>query len=172
VNALAETPGFKEFCLFLTMLPGAAIEFGKGMGKFIAYLPGAVLDYFKGMGELCANIVNALADWINKHFNAGVKYAEANPTIALNTQTLRDYASQLKQIASRVSDIDHRMDHLYHKMLNIEDLFGSADRLFTLLRADILTGYSRNLTKSTDYLNYVAQEFDDAEGKLKSNLSN
>ena len=109
-----------------------------------------------------ADKINKAITWYNNNFNAGYKYATANPNIEVNTAKLRSYASRLSSINTRIVNLDRRLDSLYYKV-------GFLD-LWNLMQADLLTGYSLRLRLCINYLEDTAEEFETVERSILSQL--
>lgn len=121
-----------------------------------------VEDFIKGFGEFVQAVVSKLKNWHNHNFNAGYKYASANPLVKVDTYKLREYASRIYAVNRRISNLDGRMDSLYWRV-------GLLD-LWNLMQADIMTGYSWRLSRAASYLNDTASDFDAIETELGNGL--
>ena len=119
-------------------------------------------DFFTDLGNFLSDTFNKAKDWYNRNFNAGYKYASANPQISVDTYRLRNYAQRLQSVNRRITNLDGRMDSLYWRV-------GLLD-LWNLMQADILTGYSWRLSRCVSYLNDTASDFEGAESTLINNL--
>ena len=119
--------------------------------------------------ELYAEIVEGwkkLSQWYSLNFDEGYKYASANPTILVDTYKLRSYATRLNSVNRRVSSLDSRLNSLYHRVCDFEDLISTANALWNLLQADVLTSYSLRLKKCSSYLEETANDFEKAEKNI------
>lgn len=112
-------------------------------------------EYAKKFASAAAGCINKIEGWVQKTFNTGYQYACANPYISVNTGILRNYADRLQQINQRIAALDRRLDALYMQV-------GLFD-LWSLIQADMLTGYSWRLGRCISYLNDTAYEFEEAE---------
>jgi len=130
--------------------------------------PDAAKALFDGMRSILTDYANELVNWYNTNFNAGYGYASANPDILVDTQKMRDYALRLDNVDDRIVNVDARLKSLYWRIVDIEDLMGSAQSLLKLIRADILTSYSPRLRQCANYLNEAAQGFETAERNVLS----
>lgn len=122
------------------------------------FVIGEVQDFIEAVEYVC----NKVVEWYNKITNKGIKYADENPLIIVDTQKLESYAQRLLNVNRRISTLDRRLDSLYNKV-------GLLD-LWNLMQADILTGYSRKLKKCENYLNETARDFADVEKNLVEQL--
>jgi len=153
--------GVKELCKII--IEGAKLlaekikSFGEAFYEFSTTFIKAIEEFVKG-----------LETWWNETFNAGYQYAIANPLLVIDTVRMRDYASRLTKVNNRVKNVDNRISKLYGKVIKIEDLIGSAQRLSKLIRANVLLGNSPKLTKSAEYLNNAATDFETAEKKIRA----
>jgi Protein of unknown function (DUF2974) len=129
-------------------LVAAAFEFAK--------------DLANQLKDLAVSIINGLKAWYKENFDAGYRYASANPVITVDTYKLRNYAQRLASINARLKSLDHRMDSLYWNV-------GLLDVL-TLMRADLMTGKSRKISQIIHYLEETANLFEKAERNIKSNV--
>lgn len=74
---------------------------------------------------------------------------------SINTATMRSYADRLTKVNKRIVDLDRRLDSLYKKV-------GLRD-LWSLLQADLMTGYNWKIKNCAQYLNETANDFDKTE---------
>ncbi len=154
---------------------GLAIWFGSYVVELINDLADRIKEIKEKLAEFCKkvcesieNFVESIVEWCNKNFNAGYKYASANPGILVDTYKLRSYAGRLDTVNRRVSNVDRRLDSLYYKVCDLEDLIGTAKALWNLMQADILTSYSLRLKGCSLYLDDTADEFEKAEKNIVS----
>lgn len=97
-----------------------------------------------------------------KNNSLGMKYANNNPQIVVDTYGLRDYANRIESINKRLASLDARLDSLYLKV-------GLLD-LWNLIQADVLTSYSLRLKNCSGYLNDTAGYFESAENSINSKI--
>ncbi|MFI3326524.1 MAG: Mbeg1-like protein [Clostridia bacterium] len=102
--------------------------------------------------------VTTIKNWWNENFNAGYIYSSNNPEIIVDTYKLKSYSNRISAVKSRIAVVDDRIDSLYWKI-------GFTD-LWSLLQADLLTGYSWRLTRCINYLDDVADLFETAENNI------
>lgn len=145
------------------------IESGKAWFGLFKKLGAAILDDLfpeikrfknilkKGYEQLKV-IYKGLGNWLKKHFNAGYKYANANPEIKVDTYLLRTYSDRLRKLNSRLSALDQRLHSLYSKV-------GIAN-LLDLMKSDMVIGSSRKISKCANYLSSTADIFDSAEKEI------
>lgn len=105
-------------------------------------------------------MINTFKQWWNKNLNTGYQYATSHVYIQVDTVRLRSYAERLQNVNRRIVRLDVRMDALYMKV-------GLTD-LWTLLQADVLTGYSWRLNRCIAYLNDTASDFESVERTIAS----
>lgn len=122
------------------------------------YLLVGVIVFVKATYDMVAKVV----EWVDKHFNAGYKYSQANPFIQVNTDALKDYAERVREVNRKLDDLDDRISRLY-KRIGIGDDW-------ELQKADMKIGYSRKLNKCANYLSDTATEFAEAESGIKKNI--
>lgn len=115
-------------------------------------------QFLKAISEYAKKITN----YFRNNFNAGYKYANSNPSIAIDTYKLRTYAQRLQAVNRRINILDSRLDRLYGSV-GLKDLWN-------LIQADILTGYSWRISRCISYLNDTANDFDNAENSISGNL--
>lgn len=77
------------------------------------------------------------------------------PFFVINTATMRNCADRLNNVNKRIVDLDQRLDVLYKKV-------GLRD-LWSLLQADLMTGYNWKIKNCVQYLNETANDFDNVE---------
>ncbi|MED4014540.1 Mbeg1-like protein [Sutcliffiella cohnii] len=106
--------------------------------------------------------VAKLNQWFKQTFNAGYKYATANPVVKLETYKLRVYADRLRNVNARLNRLDSRLNFLYWQV-------GFLD-LLTLMRADLMTGESWRIKKCINYLEDTANDFEAVEKRIMSQL--
>ena len=121
-----------------------------------------VEDFIKGFSEFVQAVVSKLKNWYNRNFNAGYKYASANPLVKVDTYKLRDYASKIYDVNGRIAKLDGRLDSLYWRV-------GLLD-LWKLMQADLMTGYSWRLLRAASYLSDTASDLDAIETELVNKL--
>lgn len=107
-------------------------------------------------------IAKRVGEWIDRNFNAGTKYANANPCFTVDTHQLKTYASRLEKVNQRITKLDKRMDSLYTRV-------GLLD-LWNLMQADLLTGYSLRLRQAASYLDATASDLEAVEKELANAL--
>lgn len=137
--------------------------------KYLKEIVISIVDQLKKMyvdfkGDL-EEIEKKLLTWcksfkekFKNKFNPGYSYATENPYIKVNTDTLREYASQLNYINSRIVNVDYKLKGLY-KQVGLLDLF-------RLVQSDLLIGYNTRIKKCQNYLNDTADDFDRAENNI------
>lgn len=81
-----------------------------------------------------------------------------SPIIEINTATMRSYAERLTTVNKRIVDLDRRLNALYKKV-------GLRD-LWSLLQADLMTGYNWKIKNCAQYLNETANDFDNTEREV------
>ena len=113
-------------------------------------------SYFK-------NLIHNVKDWWNRSFNSGYKYADSNPYIVINTNTMSNYADQLERLSRRAKSLDRRMNSLYWK-LGIE--WDTIANLGRLLKAEVVLDFAYRLDKNVNYLRTTASEFDRVEREI------
>ncbi len=116
-----------------------------------------IKNWFSNLKEGIKKTVNKIIDKV-KSWTPGGRYSVANPQIKVDTYKLRSYASRLNDVNRRIKNLDGRLDGLYWKV-------GLLD-LWSLMQADLLTGYSWRLSRATSYLNDTASDFDTIEREL------
>lgn len=119
-------------------------------------------EMYQQFKDAVTSFINKANEWFNKTFNSGYHYASENSFIKVDTGALRTYAGRLGRVNSRISKLDRRLDTLYGQV-------GLRD-LWSLLQADVLTGYSWRLTRCINYLNDTAYDFESVERSLTNQL--
>lgn len=132
------------------------------IGTFCNWTKAQISQLFNSVIET----LGKLGDWWNKNFNAGYKYANANPYIEINTSTMRTYASNLQSLSSRAKSLDRRMNSLYWH-LGID--WSTIINLGKLLSAGIILDFAYRLDKCANYLETTATDFENAEKDIMSN---
>lgn len=133
------------------VLVSKLIEFGK-----------SVWDATTKIIEGVQNWMEGVQDWWNKNFNAGYKYANANPFIKIDTSKLRTYAQRLESVNNRLESLDYRLDSLYWRV-------GLLD-LWDIMHADFKIGRSSQISGSASYLYDTADEFENVESSIIAQL--
>lgn len=125
-----------------------------------------VKNYIKDVADNIKSFITTLGSavkkWCKENLNVGYKYALAEPKVMVDTYKLKGYASRISSVNGRISKLDSRIDSLYWKV-------GLFD-LWSLMQADLLTGYSWRLLRAASYLNDTASEFDSIETELINTL--
>ena len=114
---------------------------------------------------LCTAIkdgLSAIAEWFRTTFNAGVRYAAANPYFKADPDRLREYAARINAINRRLVSLDDALNGLYWQV-------GFLD-LLDILLANLLTGGSPTLAKVGAYLDGAAERLESAENKACRNV--
>ena len=142
-------------------------DFVAGCAKFFNQAKKGVENFVNDIVNFLNDVWDGLKQLFNATLNSGYQYALANPLLAVDTVRMRDYASRLTKVNNRVKNVDNRISKLYGKVIKIEDLVGSAQRLSKLIRANVLLGNSPKLIKSAEYLNNAATDFETAEKKIR-----
>lgn len=124
-------------------------------------------NFFGGIYNSIVEGLNKIKEWWNKNFNAGYKYANANPYIVINTITMKNYASQLSALSGRAKRLDSKMNSLYWH-LGID--WHTISNLGRLLKAEFILDYAYRLDKCVNYLNQTASDFEKVERDISSNL--
>lgn len=121
------------------------------------------IDFKDSLEEIETKLLNWCSGFKEKFKNAvnpGYSYASENPYINVNTNRLREYASQLNYINSRVVNIDSKLKGLYTQV-------GLLD-ILRLIQSDLLIGYNTRIKRCQNYLNDTADDFDKAESNIIS----
>ena len=108
-----------------------------------------VKNYFKSTSETVSKIINP-----------GYSAATSNPTIKLDTNTLRSCATRIYNANQRLANLDQRIKYLY---MNV----GLVD-IVTLFNADLSIGYSYTLQRCSEYLQDTANDFEKTEERIRS----
>jgi hypothetical protein len=141
----------------LTELAMKVVDFAKQTIDAIKHIAHEVKEKIKGF---ISDVANNISNWFKENFNAGYKYASANPVITVDTYKLRNYAQRLESINRRLRSLDSRLDSLYWHV-------GLLD-VWNLMRADLMTGESRKINRIIHYLEETANLFEKVERNLKS----
>lgn len=118
-----------------------------------------VADEFK---ECSYKLIDRVDKWYNKTLDTAKNTAYSNPHIVVDTYKLQRYAERLQAVNNRVSKLDSRLDNLYWKV-GLKDLW-------SLMQADMLTGYSWRITRCISYLKDTASDFEKVESELQRSL--
>ena len=81
--------------------------------------------------------------------------------IRLNTNNLREYAARIDRVNDRLMKMDARLKRLYYNV--------PVSELWSLIKVDAITGYSRNLRQCSGYLRETAGNFEAVERELARN---
>ena len=122
-------------------------------------------EYRESVNEFrayCYKLVTRVDKWYNKTLDTAKNTAYSNPHIVVDTYKLQRYAERLQAVNNRVSKLDSRLDNLYWKV-GLKDLW-------SLMQADMLTGYSWRITRCVSYLNDTASDFEKVESELQRSL--
>ena len=125
----------------------------------VLYIGGKAAEFILHLLNAAKELYEKVKEWFRNTFNAGVKYAQNNPYISLDTVTLRSYATRLAGVNNRLKRLDGDLNSLYWQV-------GLLD-LWDILAANLLTGQSYALSRVQDYLSSAADDFDAAETKSR-----
>jgi len=138
--------------------------------KFYAWASGAVDDIKEwaknvkdAVKDFIAKCKDGISDWWNKTFNAGYKYAMANPLMLVDTYKLKTYAQRLDGVNQRLNWLDTRIDALYWQV-------GLFD-LWDLIKSDWKIGKSLRVSRAAEYLRDTAAELEKFENEIVGRLS-
>ncbi len=116
-------------------------------------------DVIKQNVKKITDFFNKVVDWYNKKSGRIERMvAEAGTVIRVDTGKLYRYCDRIAEINGQLDTIDRDMDRLYFRLNLFDGL--------KLLSADVTTEYSRKLKACGDYLNDVAQEFENVENNI------
>lgn len=150
----------------------AAVFVGKAVVDFVGF-KGMITDLcdmirvinsevFSRISSFVAKALNYVSHYFNSNFNYGYRYAQNNPYIKLDTNSLREYAARLDSVNNRLHRLDSRLNRLYSHVSLVD--------LYPLIRADLMIGYSWKIKQCAIYLRSVASEFENAERTISSRL--
>lgn len=148
-----------------TTLATAVIALGSGYGIISAGL--ITIGVAAAMVVTIAVIsyvVNKIKEWLFKN-SSGYKYATSNPCIVINTNTMGDYARQLRKLSARSKTLDGKMNSLYWHLGIDWDTIANLGRL---LKSGALLDFAYRLDKCANYLSETAREFDSVERELQN----
>ena len=152
------------------LLALATIEMVKELAKTISdavidieqLLVDTVVNALDDLGQCIQNLYDSVCKFINEQCNYGYQYALANSYICMDTGSLRSYAQRLESVNNRLGSVDERLDSLYGKV-NLLDLW-------SLLNSDLMIHRSEIVRESAAYLYSTADEFDQIESTVVSQL--
>ena len=127
------------------------------MKKMTNYVKEVADKFFQALQSVISRTVEFF-----KAIDPGVRYANENPHIIVDTRKMYDYSSRLMMVNRRIAALDRRMDYLYGKV-GLQDLWN-------LIQADLLTSYSIRLVRCAEYLNDTAHLFEEADKKIQAKL--
>ncbi len=117
------------------------------------------------LAEFARNFVEAVDTFLNnvKEYwqtisNPGYTYTLTYTELKVDTALLLDYADRLKRVKTKILNLDKQMDQLYLKV-------GWRD-LWSLLKADLMTGYDYRLDQCVKYLEITSRDFSKAENSI------
>lgn len=143
-------------------LPQLVKEFVEFSKRVIESIKEFTREVKEALKSFVSDLVSAVTSRFKQVFNSGYKYALSNPVIKLETYKLRNYADRLRKVNTRLNSLDSRINSLYWQV-------GFLD-LLTLLQADLMTGESRKIKRCIAYLEETAQDFEEVEKKIMSQL--
>ena len=115
-------------------------------------------EQFQEFREMLKTCIDKVKGWFKSNFDEGYRYAGHHPQICVDTLNLRNYAQRIQAVNQRIQGLDGRLDALYWQV-GLQDLW-------SLLQADLLTGYSWRLQQCATYLNDTASDFELVERRL------
>lgn len=137
-----------------------AMSFINDVGVWLTELSADLKEIAVDLKNFLTYVAHNMVEWVKRTFNSGYRVASENPEIEVDTAKLRNYADRLRAVNRRLAALDRRMDSLYWEV-------GLRD-LYSLLRADILTGSNRHITGCEKYLTQTAEDFE----RLERDISN
>lgn len=108
------------------------------------------------------SFANRFKEWLYCQ-TAGYKYANANPTISINTTTMQQYAVKLRSLSARSKSLDSKMNSLYW---NLGISWDSISNLGKLLKAEVILDFATRLDKCAKYLEDTVDDFNKVEENL------
>lgn len=132
-----------------------AMSFINDVGVLLTELSADLKEISVALKDFLVYVAHNMAEWVKTAFDSGYRTASENPEIEVDTAKLRNYADKLRAVNRRLATLDRRMDSLYWEV-------GLRD-LYSLLRADVLTGSSRCITRCEKYLTQTAEDFERLE---------
>jgi hypothetical protein len=137
----------------------ALVDIGIRIAQGIEWLAGKVKDALVSLFTAIKDAIGAIAQWFRNAFNAGAKYANANPYFKVDTGKLREYATRVNNVNNRLQNLNGNLRGLYWQV-------GLLD-IWDILCANILTSGSPTLLQVCSYLNGAADRFEAAENKVR-----
>ncbi len=160
-------PGVLGLGVVLFILAAPLIKIGGVYVNIITVLMGVIkildtiFDAAEKLMEIWNNIKKFGMQLIENVSNAVGSLITASEGFILNVNTvlLRSYASRIRIVNKTLQRVDDRLGGLRKE-------FG-ADDYGKIIKADILTSGSYRLSKSVNYLDKAAEEFENAEARIK-----
>lgn len=134
--------------------------------KWVDKTINTVNNFFHDIYNSFVKTINGFKNWWNKNFNVGYKYANENPYIVINTNTMNSYATQLANLSQRAKALDGRMNSLYWHAGFDWNVARAISNLGTLLKAEVVLDFAYRLDKNVSYLRVTAQEFENVEREI------
>lgn len=158
----------KTLIPFLANSLSASIDVAKAVADGLSSIIRTALSLASLSLEMVNTIVDgvmsaiiSLVSWGKDLLGSRHRHASVEP-IEVNTHKLRFYAERLTALNRRIMNLDRRLDSLYTRVDLVD--------LFSLVKADALTGYSGRLSRCSNYLSSAALDFERAESALLGRL--
>lgn len=157
--------------------PEEAIEnignFIHGVFDSVVKLLGMGLDFLVSIGKAISDTVIKIVKMVSNSLNYGYQYALSNSRIVVDTNLLRNYATQIQRIMNRIDDIESRLIRIYRTTISTDFFpWTSLDRSL-VFNVGLISGvddYKTRFKRTKNYLTQTAQEFEETEKKLSRSL--
>jgi len=127
----------------------------------IAEIGQKVYDFLKPVFDLCGRVINNFVNYIRQH-SYSYRYCCNNPQLVVNPETLEAYANRIDRVNTRLKNVESRIKDLYDEVDFLD--------MSWVQGADMKIGESSKLRKCSEYLNYTASEFRNAEYNINHKL--
>ena len=128
----------------------------------LAWLGGKIKDGLVSLFNALKNAITAFSQWFRNTFNAGVRYATANPYFKVDTAKLRNYATRINNVNNRLRSLDSSLRSCFWQVPVWE--------MWRFAWINMLTSGSPTLNQVKSYLNNSADRFETAENKARGNV--
>lgn len=149
------------------------IEFVISAYKKTLIILGKGLETLELFAKEVSIVVYNIIGEISKMLNYGYRYALNNSRLMVDTNLLRNYATQVQRIMNRIDEIESRLTRIYRTTISTDFFpWTSYDRSL-IYNVGLVSGvddYKTRFRKIKSYLSQTAQEFEETEKKLSKSL--
>ena len=180
------------FCTIIALLLAFELILVIGVRLLVLYLKALLWDIlftlaqrlaelaveaYEFLKELISTLISSINAFLES-IDLGCQYAQSNPYIKVDTDSMYSCATRLRNLNSLITSIDSDMDSLYWELVassaeeaasgNVGTAVADLSGFWNLIVADVMTTYSLRLWACASYLENTAERFENVENELAS----